>query len=107
MSGVILISPSFLRASPVLVPLGPPTQLSPDPVTNPDPVVANLVAVMDNYFQLPYYPGGTPDYLSQIYLFSNMYNATSFAVDPCNDSIIHCQIGQNNLVHLTNTFWIP
>lgn len=106
LSGILTLSGSFLEASSMPVPLGPPERLSPIPgPANPDPILQNLVLVMDNHYQPPYYPGGAPDYLSQIYYISNYYITNLMNFNPCNDKIMHVSFGQNFILDLTGTFY--
>lgn len=102
-SGLVLVSGSALDGSSLPVPLGPPQKISPV-AANPDKILQNLIPVMDNHYQLPWYPGGAPDYLSQIYYMSNFSIANILNVNPCNDSIMHVSLGQNFILDLTGTF---
>jgi hypothetical protein len=82
-------------------------RISPIPgPTNPDPILQNLQAVMDNHYQLPVYLGGFPDYLSRIWLQTNTYTASPgrIAFNPCDDKIMNIQFGQNWVYDTTFTF---
>lgn len=100
--GIIALSASL--QSSVATPIGPPIRISPVPGVNPDPILQNLPAVMDNFYQPPYYPGGVPDYLSQIYYMSDIYIVAGLRFNPCNDKITLLNFGQNFIIDDTNTF---
>lgn len=85
--------------------LGSPQRVSPIPgPANPDPILQNLPAVMDNHYQLPTYPGGYPNYLSQILIQTNTYFAHQLVFNPLDDRIMLTQIGQNMVYDFTFTF---
>ena len=79
--GLFPILSSFLTAGQVAIPIGPPERISPSP-TAPDPILENLQTVMDNFFQPPWYPGGSPDYLSDIYYLSDNYIGNTIINNP-------------------------
>gem|GEM_PF-2889028 len=105
-AGILLTSSNFcLEARQLPVKVGKPIRISPVPgPANPDPIAQNLVSVLDNHYQLPFYPGGSPDYLSQIYILSNYYITNFLHCNPCNDNIMNVEVGQNILVDGTSTF---
>ena len=107
LSGFILTSSSLLDAHSLPVPVGPPIIMSPDPATNPDPVLQNLQTVMNNFYQAPFFP--TPDDLSGIYYISNLYLAPSvrFSFNPLNDRIVHHTVAQNWIFDQTGTTLFP
>ena len=108
LSGLIVMSSTTLEAHSLPKKLGPLIRISPIPgPANPDPILQNLQAVMDNHYQLPFYPGLTPfpaNYLGGIYYMSNNYIGNGFNYNPCNDRIMHISLGQNVIVDLTGTF---
>lgn len=105
---LLFFSTSLAQADSLPVLLGPPVRISPIPgPDNPDPVLENLEAFMDNHYQPPFYPGGTPDYLSQIYLSANVYSANNIRFNPCNDAIMISAIGQNSILDFTGIFGSP
>lgn len=102
-SGIMLFSGSTLGASSLPVPLGPPQQLLPNV---PDAFLQNLVPVLDDHYQLPWYPGGAPDYLSQIYFMSGYLIANQLNFNPCNNDIMHVTLSQNLVLDFTGTFLV-
>lgn len=94
-----------LDAGQLPIKLGKPIRISPVPgPANPDPILQNLMAVMDNHYQPPFYPGGVPDYLSQIYFLSNYYTLNVLKFNPCDDRLMHINVGQNIIIDNTGTF---
>jgi hypothetical protein len=107
LSGLLMLLSPIQDVCSHAVLLGPPQRISPIPgPANPDPILQNLQSVMDEFFQPPYYPGGSPDYLSQIYYMSNSYIglADCLAINPIDDRIMHVSMGQNYIVDLTHTY---
>lgn len=92
-----------LEARSVAKQVGPAIVVSPNPETYVDPVYENLEAVMDNFFQPPYYPGATP-YLSKIWYTSKAFTSGVFVINPVNDKIMHFTLGQNFIYDDTDYF---
>lgn len=90
-------SSAHSKMGPIAIPVGKPKRISPKPgPKNPDPILSNLVKVMNNHYQPPVYLGGTPDYLSEIILQTNTYTSiNSIVINPVDDKIMCIQIGQN------------
>lgn len=108
-SSLIFASFQLLEGASVATPIGSPIRISPIPgPTNPDPILSNLQAVMDNHYQLPGYEGffiPPAGYLSGIFLQTNVYTVgTKLSFNPIDDNIMVTQIGQNFIYDLTNTF---
>lgn len=105
LSGLLILLTPNIYANSLPVPVGPPVRISPVPgPANPDPILQNLVSVLDNHYQLPWYPGGAPDYLSQIYFLSDFYIVNHVNFNPCDDSLMHATIGQNVFVDYLGIF---
>ena len=102
---LLIVWNTALYAVSVAKPVGGPIRISPPP-GSPDPILQNLVEVMKNHYQLPYYPGGSPDYLSDIFLTTNTYTADSrgIAINPVDDRVMCIQIGQNLVIDSSGTF---
>lgn len=95
---IALMLSTSSHAGQLAIPIGPPQRISPVPgPANPDPVLQNLKAVMDDFFQLPTFPGGRPDYLSQVTGIFNCYLVSPFGpvFNPIDDRIMSIPIGQN------------
>lgn len=106
-----LMLASCLEAGIFQLPPFPALRISPIPgPTNPDPILSNLEAVMDDWFVLPFtspppsgYPGGAPDYLSQVLGSFNTYtigtveggNNADIQINPINDKIMVVPFFQN------------
>lgn len=78
-SALFMLSCLSLKADPI--------QISPEFPGFVDPILANNPAVMDDMYQLPYFPGSVP-YLR---LITGTYNFLIFPgvkVNPCNDDIV-------------------
>lgn len=105
LAGLLMFSTALVEADSLPTQIGDPIRITPVPgPANPDPILQNLVAVMDNHYQTPYYPGGFPDFLSQITLYSNFYTVAFLNFNPCNDKIMHISIGQNLVRDATGTY---
>lgn len=102
--GLVLLSGSVVHASSLPIVLGPPERISPLPGPGTDSIVDNLVVVMDNHYQPPYYTGGSPDYLSQIYILSDYFTANNIRFNPCDDNVMNTTIGQNLVLDFKRTF---
>ncbi len=106
LSALIISGGTIFGTCPVAIPIGGAQRISPTPgPANPDPILANLRAVMDNHYQKPVYAGGTPGYLSDILLQTNTYTASSPVIfNPLDDNIMSIQIGQNIVYDASFTF---
>lgn len=103
-----LCAGSPLIPGSVAIPIGPPILVSPVPgPANPDPVLQNLVTVMDNHYIQPYYPGDTPypsNYLGKLYFQANTYSGQIMAINPTDNRFMCANIGQNYTWDFTRTF---
>jgi hypothetical protein len=105
LGGLILAWSPFLNANKIDQITNLPIRISPIPnVPNQDPVVANLEAVMDDFFQQPFFPGGIP-YLDPIVLSYNTFLGGELAINPTNNKIIVTTFAQNNFRDLSGTFY--
>ena len=103
-SAFFLATRLSLAADPLPVLMGPALRISPAPGQVPDPVLQNLQAVMNVYFQPPYFQGGdpsSPTYLENIYYMSNYFLGNNYVFNPCDDRIIQFEIGQNQIIDFT------
>lgn len=101
LSGLMLLTSSSLEASKLPKPVDGPIPIEPPP---PDPFLQYLIPVLDNHYQFPYYPGGNPDFLSQIYILSGFSISNIFSINPCDDRIMHLSAGQNLILDYTGTY---
>lgn len=110
LSGLFLLSHLNLNASSLPALDGLPQRISPIPgPANPDPVLQNLKAVMDEFFQKPWYEGLTPfdtNYLGGIIYFSDYYSVrlSGLVINPVDDRIMHIAFSQNFMIDTTGTF---
>lgn len=64
-----------------------PIQVSPVVPGYADPMLVNNQTVVDNYFQLPFYPGSTP-YLNLMSATFNLFLFPLVKINPCDDRIV-------------------
>lgn len=100
LSGFLILY-SKLEANQLPIPVGPVQRISPIPgPENPDPILANLIPVMNEWFQKPYYPGDPNplEYLKDIFLQTNTYGwrrGNRLIFNPIDDKIVVTFIRQN------------
>jgi hypothetical protein len=99
LSGLLMLLSPIQEVCSHAVLLGPPQRISPIPgPANQDPILENLQAVMDEWFQLPWYTGDVPfpsNYLHFVRAQFNTYLRGDLLINPCDDKIMISLIGQN------------
>lgn len=106
LSVCILATNLNLNAASYPKPVGPLQRISPAPGF-PDPTFVNLIAVADNWYQLPIYPGLTPypsNYLGGVRAQFNTYRGGGPTINPTNDKIIVTNFSQNFWFDSTFTY---